>query len=38
MKKIIVCRDELLAELDTLIDYCELVENDKNLILVHNGI
>lgn len=37
-EKITVCRDELLTELDTLIGYCELVENDKNLILVHNGI
>ncbi|WP_066801795.1 hypothetical protein [Moraxella oblonga] len=37
-EKITVCRDELLAQLDTLIGYCVLVENDKNLILLHNGI
>lgn len=37
-EKITVCRNDLLSELDKLIDYCELVENNKNLILVHNGI
>lgn len=37
-EKITVCHNELLSELDKLIGYCELVENDKNLILVHNGI
>lgn len=36
--KIKVHRDELLSKLNILINYCILVENDKDLVLVHNGI
>ncbi len=37
-EKISVNRCEILAKFNALIQYCEQVENDENLILVHDGI
>lgn len=37
-EKISVNRDELLAQLNALIQYCVQIENDENLVLVHRGI